>query len=110
MIADYFFDDITIDGLFLDGDFVDALLVTATFEGSCEELVHNLASHVVVDETTGHDEHIGIVMLTDEVGNLRNPAQSGTHLLVLVQRHADTLARAADGNARIDLAALDALG
>ena len=66
--------------------------MATAFEGGCEELIHDLACHVVVDETTGHHKHVGIVVLTDEVGDLGNPAQSGAHLLVLVQRHADTFA------------------
>jgi hypothetical protein len=83
--------------------------MASAFEGSGKELVHNLASHVVVDETTRHDEYVGVVVLTDEMGNLRNPTQTGTHLLVLVQRNADAFARTADGDTRIDLTTLDAL-
>ena len=71
--------------LFLYGDFIHALLVAATFEAGGEELVHNLASHVIVDETAWHYQYVGIVVLTDEMCNLGNPAQSGAHLLVLVQ-------------------------
>ena len=69
----------------LNRDLIHALLVAATFEGCGEELVHNLASHVIVDETAWHYQYVGIVVLTDEMCNLRNPAQSGAHLLVLVQ-------------------------
>ena len=64
----------------------------SAFEGGGKELVHNLTGHIVVDETSGHHEHIGIVVLTDQMGYLRNPAQSGTHLLVLVERDADAFA------------------
>ena len=84
--------------------------MATAFEGGCEELVHDLARHVVVDEPTRHHEHIRIVVLTDQMGNLRNPAQTGTHLLVLVQRDADTLAATADGDTGIYLTALDTLG
>ena len=83
--------------------------MAAAFEGSSEELVHNLARHVVVDETTRHHKYVGIVVLTDEVGDLGNPAQTGSHLLVLVQGDADTLTTATDGDTGIDLTALDTL-
>ena len=81
----------------------------SAFESGGKELVHNLTGHIVVDESSRHHEHVGIVMLTNQMGNLRNPAQAGTHLLVLVQRDADTLTTATDGNAGIHLAALDTL-
>ena len=89
------------------GDFINPLLVAATLEGGGEELIHNLTSHVVVDETTWHHKNVSIVVLTDKMSNLRNPAQSGTHLLMLVKGDRDTLARAADGNTRINLTTLD---
>ena len=85
MIADYFYEDVTIDGLLLYGNLINSLLMASAFEGSRKELVHNLASHIVVDETTWHYQYVGIVVLTDEMCNLGNPAQSGAHLLVLVQ-------------------------
>ena len=90
-------------------DFISTLLRAAAFEGGCEELIHDLAGHVIVDETTGHYQYVGIVVLTDEMSDLRNPAQTGTHLLVLVQGDADTLTTTADGDTGIDLTALDTL-
>ena len=66
--------------------------MASTLEGSGEELVHNLAGHIVVDESAGHDEHVGIVVLTDEVGYLRHPAQARPDRLMLVERHHDALA------------------
>ena len=53
--------------LLLNGDFIYALLMATAFEGCSKELVHNLTSHVVVDETTRHHEHVSIVVLTDEI-------------------------------------------
>ena len=85
MIADYFYEDVTIDGLLLYGNLINSLLMASAFEGSSKEFIHNLASHVVVDETAWHYQYVGIVVLTDEMCNLRNPAQTGAHLLVLVQ-------------------------
>ena len=84
--------------------------MTATFEGCGEELIHNLLGSLVVDEASGHDEHVGIVVLADEMCNLGYPAQAGTYLLVLVQRDADALAAATNGNAGINLATLDTFG
>ena len=66
-----------------------------------EVLVHNLTSHLLVDKATRHHQHVGIVVLTDEVGNLRNPAEASADALMLVQRHVDALAASADGNAGI---------
>ena len=36
--------------------------MAATLEGGLEELVHNLGSHLVVDEAAGHDQYVGIVV------------------------------------------------
>jgi hypothetical protein len=83
--------------------------MATAFEGGCEELIHDLTSHVVVNETTWHHQDVSIVVLTDEVGYLRYPTEACTYLLVLVERHGDTLARTADGYAGIYLTALDAL-
>ena len=71
----------------LDRNLCDPSCVAAAFEMGGEELVHYLSGHVGVDETAWHDEHVGIVVLTDEVGDFRNPAQAGADALVLVQRH-----------------------
>ena len=84
--------------------------MATTFEGCGEELVHNLASHIVVDESTWHNQYVGIVVLTDEMCNLWYPAQSCAHLLVLVQCDSDTLATTADSDTRINLTTLDTLG
>ena len=82
--------------------------MAATFELGGEVLIHDGTGGILVDETAWHHEHIGIVVLTDEMGNLGDPAQTGTDRLVLVERHVDALARAADGNTGIDLSLLDA--
>ena len=81
----------------------------SALEGGGKELVHDLTGHVVVDESSGHHEHVGIVMLTDQMGYLGDPAQSCTHLLVLVQCDADAFARTADGDTGIHLTALNTL-
>ena len=88
----------------------DAALVAATFEGCGEILVHDGGRGVVVDEAAGHDEDVGIVVLTDEVGNLGRPAESGADALVLVDRHGDAFAAATDGDAAFHLAAFNGIG
>ena len=95
--------------LLLYRDFIHSLLMASAFEGSRKELVHNLASHIVVDETTWHYQYVGIIVLTDEMSNLRNPTQTGTNLLVLVQRDADAFTRTADSDTGINLTTLDTL-
>ena len=82
--------------------------MTATLELGREVFVHNLTGHILVNEAAGHHQHVGIVVLADEVGNLGNPAQTSADALVLVQRHVDAFARAADGNAGEHLALLNA--
>ena len=96
--------------LFLHGNLIDAALMTTALEGNCEELVHDGTGSVVIDETTGHHEHVGIIVLTNQLANLRIPAHTGTNALVLVECHGDTLATATDGNTRINLATLNTLG
>ena len=75
-----------------------------------EEFVHDLTRHVRVDETPRHDQHIGIVVLTAQMGDFRNPAQACAYALVLVQRHADAFTAAADGYARIAFPVFYSLG
>ena len=99
-------DRLPLSGLY--GNLVYALLMATTLKLSRKVLVHDFARHVLVDETPGHHQHVGIVVLTDEVGYLGYPAQTGTDALVFVERHVDAFARAADGYARINLALLDA--
>ena len=75
-----------------------------------EKLVEDLAGHVVVDEAARQDKHVSVVVLADEMRNLGYPAQASADALVLVERHGDALARSADADAGVDLAALHALG
>ena len=72
--------------LLLNRNFIHALLMAAAFESSGEEFVHNLAGHIVVDETTWHHQNVGVVVLTNEMSDLRNPAQTSTYLLVLYRK------------------------
>ena len=95
--------------LLLQRNLLHATLMATALESCAEELVHDGLGSLVVDETTWENQYVGIVVLADEMGNLLAPSQTGTNALMLVQGHGDTLAAAADADARINLAALDAL-
>ena len=61
--------------------------MTTALEGGVQVLIHDLAGHVSVYETAGHDQYVGIIVLTDKVCNLRDLAQAGADALMLVQSH-----------------------
>ena len=82
--------------------------MSATFELGGEVLVHDGTGCLLGDEAAWHYQHVGIVVLTDEMGYLGDPAQTGTDRLVLVERHVDALTRTADGNTGEYLALLNA--
>ena len=83
--------------------------MASTLELGGEVLVHDGAGSLLRDEAAWHHQHIGIVVLTDEMGNLGNPAETGTYALVLVEGHIDALTRSTDGDTWEYLALLDAL-
>ena len=83
--------------------------MATAFKRSLKEFIHDCSCGLVVDEATWHNQYVGIVMLTAEMGNLRNPCESGANTLMLVERDADTLATAAYRNAWIYLTALNGL-
>ena len=86
--------------LFFHWNLVDTLLMTTAFKFRREEFIHNLASHFFVDKTTRHYENVGIVVLSDEMSNLRNPTKSCTNALMLVERHVNAFTTTANGNTR----------
>ena len=90
------------------GDVFNALLMTTSSKLCVEEFVETLAAYVFADETTGEDNHVGVVVLANEVSNLWLPNKTGTDALVLVEGHRDAFARTAHGDARIYFAFLDA--
>lgn len=63
------FDMYCKNDLFLYRNLFYAALMATAFEGNREELVHDGTGRVVVDETTGHHEHVGIVVLTNQLAN-----------------------------------------
>ena len=96
--------------MLLAGDVFNALLVATTCKFGVEELVETLTAYVFGDETTREDDDVGVVVLTDEVGNFWLPNKACTDALVLVEGHGDAFARTAHGDAWIDFAFLDAFG
>ena len=94
------------DSMLLQWYFFNSLLVASTFKFSGKILVHNLACSLFGDKASGHDQHVGIVVLSYQMGYLWTPAQAGSYLLVLVQCHGNAFAAATDGYARIHFAAL----
>ena len=84
--------------------------MTTALEGGIQVFVHDLASHISIDETAGHNKNVGIIVLTDKVSNLRDPAQAGANALMLVKGHGDALAAAAHGYTLLYLTVLYAAG
>ena len=91
------------DELELTRNLLYTTLMASTFKGSLEEGVENLLSLVVRNETTWEHENVSIVVLTNELRNLRTPSDASTHCLMLVQRHGDSLSRATDADTNIHL-------
>ena len=65
---------------------------------------------MVGNETTGHHQYVGVVVLAAQLGDVGAPAEGGTDALVFVQGHSDAVAATADGDTRVALASLDGLG
>ena len=83
-------------------------LVASALKRNLEEFVHYLCRCLVVNKASGHNEHVGIVVLADEACDFRVPSNAGAHTVVLVQYHAYALTASADADAGINLAALNA--
>lgn len=83
---------------------VNPCLMTSAFKVGRKEFRHNLVGSGFIDETSRHDQYVGIIVLTGQMGDFRNPAKCRTDTLVFVQRHADAFSASADGNSRIAFA------
>ena len=57
-----------------DGNLVYAALMSSTLEVSSKELIHDGIGLGFSDKASGHYQHIGIVVLTNQMCYLRNPA------------------------------------
>ena len=94
----------------LYGNLVYSTLVAASFKRCAEEVVHNGNGFFVTDESAGHYQYVGVVVLAGETGYFGMPAEGGTDALVLVQRHADTFTATADGDAGVACAFFNGKG
>ena len=91
------------------GNFIDAPLVATAFKIGIQKGIENVLRRIGVDESTGHHADIGIVVLARQSGNFLAPAKGSAYALMLVERHVDTVAAAANSDAGIALAALHRL-
>lgn len=89
------------------GNFGDALTVSSSFEIGGEEGVENCCRFFLIDKTTGHDQDVGVIVLTRQGGNFGHPAQGGANVRMLVERHGDAFAAATNGNAAFALFTVD---
>ena len=83
--------------------------MAATVEGGREEDVDHAHGFLGGHEACGQNEHVCIVVGTREARRLVVPTERRTDALVLVERHADTVARTTEANAGIDGARLHGL-
>lgn len=84
--------------------------MTTALKGGVDECVDTLQSHGGLDKTRRQDDDISIVVRTREGSQLGLPAQSSADALVLVERDADAIAGAANGNCPGTLAGFDSRG
>ena len=70
--------------------------MAATLEVGAEESLDEVEGGLGQDEAGGHDEHVGIIVLTGEGGDFAVPAEGCAHIGVLVGRHGNPVARAAN--------------
>ena len=92
-----------------DRDFVNATLMTPTFEIGLEERTHDIQCFRCGDESGREREYVRVVMLTCELSQLGVPAECGTDALVLVGSHRDTVTGGADDDTELELALLDSV-
>lgn len=92
------------------GDLVDTCLMTSSFESGVEEFGHDLVGGCCIDKSSGHYEHIGVIVLAGKPGDFGDPAECGAYSLVFVEGHADSFSTSADGDARIAFACFYGFG
>ena len=52
-------------------------------------------------ETCWHNQHISVIVRSDELSNILAPSEPSTNDAVLIERHSHTIARAADSDTTI---------
>ena len=88
-------------------DFFDTTLMTAALEFGIEENVDHLKSQFGGDETRGHGDNIGVVVLTAKLGYFLVPAKGATNIRIFVDSHLNAIARAAYNYAALVGAIID---
>ena len=76
-----------------------AALVASAFEGCVKVLVDDGEGCVDIDEASGDRDAVAVVVLSSEVSYLGCPAEGAAHVAVLIHRHLDAVAAAADDDA-----------
>ncbi len=74
---------------------------------SVKKSINHALSFICRHKTTRHNQDIRIVVRTCEASDFFHPAVSGTHALVLIERHTDTVARSTNCNAWIHFTRID---
>lgn len=92
------------------GNLLDAALMASALERRFQEHVDTFQSRLRVDKPRRKRKDIRIIVRTGQAGQFRQPAQSRTDALMLVQRHRNAVTAATDGNAAAALATLNRLG
>ena len=88
-------------------DFFDTTLMTAALEFGIEENVDHLKSQFGGDETRGHRDDIGVVVLTAKLGYFLVPTKGTTNIRIFVDSHLNAIARAAYNYATLVGAIID---
>ncbi len=76
--------------------------MAAALEIRIHKHIHNLQRKLRCNKPRRQHKHIGIIVRTRQTRQLRRPAQSRTHTLMLIESHRDTIAAATHGNAGIN--------
>ena len=84
--------------------------MSAAFEWGVEEGGYAFKGFLLADETAGHHEDVGVVVLAGEFGYLGLPAEGAAYAFVVVHGHIDAVTGAADGYAALVFACFDGGG
>ena len=89
------------------GNLVNAALMSSTFKVSTKEFVKHFLCYFVSNISTRHNEYIGIVVSTCQIGYFRNPTQCSPNSLMFIQRYGNAVSGSADGNTGITFSCLN---
>ena len=84
--------------------FSNSSCVATAFELLIEPCVSDLDYSLERDEASRHDEHVGVVVLLDELADLWCPAKSCADSLMLVEGHLDAVTCSAESDTKVNLA------